>query len=87
MSLPILAYIKVLLADDHSIVLEGLQMILSDAKNIKVVGTAKNGEDVLSFLTTNEVDVIVMDINMPYMDGLTCSRTIKKKGTERQLCF
>ncbi|MFY0686006.1 MAG: response regulator transcription factor [Cyclobacteriaceae bacterium] len=71
--------IKTLLADDHAIVVEGLQQVLSRNKEIEVVDHVENGEEVLRFLQFNEVDVVVLDINMPVMDGLTCSREIKKR--------
>lgn len=70
--------VKVLLADDHAIVMEGLQVVLSAHEEIEVVGTVLNGEEVLRFVRFNEVDVVVLDINMPVMDGITCARELKK---------
>ena len=69
--------IRILLADDHSIVLDGLKLILEIDPNMEVVGEAQNGQEVLDFVVNHEVDVIIMDINMPIMDGITCSRKIK----------
>jgi DNA-binding NarL/FixJ family response regulator len=69
--------IKVLLADDHSIVLDGLRLILEIDPTMEVVGEARNGQEVLDFIESHSVDVIIMDINMPTMDGITCSRKIK----------
>jgi len=71
--------IKVLLADDHAIVMEGLQVVLEAEEEFKVVGTALNGEEVMMFVAKHEVDVVVLDINMPVMDGITCSRRLKKE--------
>ncbi|MBU2915879.1 MULTISPECIES: response regulator transcription factor [Reichenbachiella] len=71
--------IKVLLADDHAIVMEGLEVILSSDEQVQVVGTAANGEEVLAFVAANEVDMVILDINMPVMDGITCARKLKKK--------
>lgn len=68
---------KLLLADDHQIVIDGLEFVLSADKDIQVVGTAKNGLEVLDFVENNQVDLIVMDINMPEMDGITCAKKIK----------
>ncbi len=71
--------IKVLLADDHAIVIEGLKAVLSAHPEIDVCGEAHNGKEVLDFLDTHYADVVVLDINMPVMDGLTCARKIRQK--------
>ena len=71
--------IKVLLADDHTIILDGLHMVLSNDGEIEVIGTAGNGDEVLAFLERNKTDLIVLDINMPKMDGITCARILKKE--------
>ncbi|WP_422359815.1 response regulator [Reichenbachiella sp.] len=71
--------IKVLIADDHSIVMEGLQVVLSAEEELEVVGTVLNGEEVILFVGRHEVDVVVLDINMPVMDGITCARKLKKE--------
>lgn len=71
--------IKVLIADDHSIVMEGLQVVLSAEEELEVVGTVLNGEEVMLFVGRHEVDVVILDINMPVMDGITCARKLKKE--------
>ena len=71
--------IKTLLADDHAIVMEGIKEVLSADEEISVLGSVGNGEEVLRFLRKNpEVDVVVLDINTPVMDGISCSRHLKK---------
>ena len=71
--------IKVLLADDHPLILDGLNMVLSNNNSIKVIGSAANGDEVIEFLEQNETDLIILDINMPKMDGISCSRILKKE--------
>ena len=71
--------IKVLLADDHAIVIEGLRAVLSVHEEIEISGEASNGQEVLDFLETGYADVVVLDINMPVMDGLTCAKKLKQK--------
>ena len=71
--------IKVLLADDHTIILDGLEVVLSNDEDIEVIGTVGNGEEVLEFLKKKETVLVVLDINMPKMDGISCSRVIKKQ--------
>ncbi|MCD9015899.1 response regulator transcription factor [Parachryseolinea silvisoli] len=71
--------IKVLLADDHAIVLEGLRAVLSAHDGIEVCGEASNGEQVLQFLARQHADIIVLDINMPVMNGIKCAEKVKAK--------
>lgn len=62
--------IKVLLADDHSIVREGLRKVLEDSNEIEVIAEAANGETALDKAMQYKPDVAVIDISMPGMDGL-----------------
>jgi len=70
--------IKVLLADDHRILIDGLKAILSSDRSLKVVGTAHNGLEVLEFLKNEAVDVLLLDLQMPVMDGLETTMHVKK---------
>ena len=69
--------VKILIADDHQIVLDGLKMVLSAREDFEVVGEASNGLEVLEFVSKNKVDIVVLDINMPEMDGIKCAKKIK----------
>ncbi|MEO9869913.1 response regulator transcription factor [Ekhidna sp.] len=69
--------IKILIADDHQIVLDGLKMVLGSHEDFEVVGEASNGIEVLDFLVKNRADIVVLDINMPEMDGIKCAKKIK----------
>jgi len=67
--------IKILITDDHQLVIDGIQLILAEADDFQCVGTANNGERALELLATTPADVLLLDINMPGMDGLeTCRR-------------
>ena len=68
--------IKVLLADDHKIMREGLKSLLDDASDIQVVGLAANGREAVQLTTELQPDVVVMDLNMPEMDGLEATRQL-----------
>ena len=70
--------IKVLIADDHTIVRKGLCSLLEGEKDIWVVGEAENGRQAMEVAETLMPDVIVMDINMPLLNGIEVTRTIKK---------
>ena len=77
--------IKVLLADDHQIMLDGLKAILSKDKSIYVVGMANHGLEVLEFLKKEPVDVLLLDLQMPVMDGLETTMHVKKSYPEVQV--
>ena len=62
--------IKVLLADDHSIVREGLRRVLEDSNEIEVIAEAADGESALDLAIDKKPDVAVIDISMPGMDGI-----------------
>jgi len=62
--------IRVFIADDHAIVRQGLKQILSDTGNLMVVGEAGNGRDVLKKIRDTDVDVLIMDYDMPEKNGL-----------------
>jgi DNA-binding NarL/FixJ family response regulator len=66
--------IRVLLVDDHRIMREGLRSCLKGVPNIEVVGEACDGEEAMSCVGTLQPQVVVMDINMPKMDGVTATR-------------
>jgi DNA-binding NarL/FixJ family response regulator len=66
--------IRVLLVDDHRILREGLRSCLESVPNIEVVGDACNGEEAMRCIEKLQPHVVVMDINMPKMDGVTATR-------------
>ncbi|MDP4094682.1 MAG: response regulator transcription factor [Bacillota bacterium] len=70
--------IKVLLVDDQLILLDGLKAILETDKEISVTGIAANGEDAISAVRQNIPDVVLMDIRMPGINGVECTRLIKE---------
>jgi DNA-binding NarL/FixJ family response regulator len=71
--------VKVLLVDDHQVVLEGLRRILELDEEIEVVGEARNGYEAISKATQLAPDIIVMDLKMPGMDGITAIRELKQR--------
>ncbi|MGB8953396.1 MAG: response regulator transcription factor [Candidatus Aminicenantales bacterium] len=70
--------IKVLLADDHAIVREGLKRILSEYPDLNVAAEAGTGEEVLKKIKENPVDVVVLDISLPDNSGLEILQKVKK---------
>jgi len=70
--------IKVLLADDHQIIVDGLKSLLQNTADIQVAGEANNGREVLRLLGILKIDVILMDIDMPVMNGIDALKEIKR---------
>lgn len=68
--------IRVLIADDHKITTDGIQAFLEKEPGIEVAGVASNGQQVLKILEKQAVDVAVLDISMPVMDGIETTRAI-----------
>ncbi|MBD3878559.1 MAG: response regulator transcription factor [Quinella sp. 1Q5] len=71
--------IKVLIADDQELIRESLKIILDVNSDIKVVGLAEDGRKVLDLLKKTLPDIILMDIRMPELDGVQCTKAVKKK--------
>ena len=70
--------IKVLFAEDHTIVREGLKQILADTKDIIVAGEAADGDEALARIREEDYDVVVMDISMPGKNGLEVLKELKE---------
>ncbi len=74
--------IRVLLVDDHHVVREGLRRILELENRMQVIGDARSGEEAIAKAVSLSPDVIIMDLKMPGMDGITTTREIKQKMPE-----
>ena len=71
--------IKILIADDQELIRESLKIVLDLNADMKVVGLAEDGRKVLELLNKNRPDVILMDIRMPELDGVLCTKAVKEK--------
>ncbi len=74
--------VRVLIADDHGVVRQGLVMYLKLDPEIEVVGEASNGEEAVSLAHDLKPDVVLMDVLMPVMDGITATERIKAEVPE-----
>jgi PAS domain S-box-containing protein len=73
---------RVLLADDHHMVREGLRSLIESEPRLRVVGEASNGEEAVQQARLLQPDVVVMDINMPKLNGIEATRRIKEESPE-----
>src|SRR6478736_6488467 len=71
--------IRVFIVDDHYVVIQGLKSLLAEEKDIELLGHSTNAETCLRFVALDKVDVILMDISMPGMDGIQLTKEIKRK--------
>ena len=77
--------IKVLLADDHAVVRDGLRVLLEAQSDISVVGDAANGREAIRLVSQRHPDVVVMDIAMPELNGIEATRQIHDASPSTQV--
>ncbi|HLP94754.1 MAG TPA: response regulator transcription factor [Saprospiraceae bacterium] len=71
--------LKILIADDHQLVIDGLMLMIQEATDMHCVGQASNGVEALEILSKESVDVLLLDLNMPEMDGLECCKIVRER--------
>lgn len=71
--------IKLLIADDHAILRDGIISLLQQEPSFNVVASAGNGNEVMDILDKKEVDVCLLDINMPGLDGMETAKLIRQR--------
>lgn len=72
--------VNIFLVEDHDIVRHGIKSLLEDESEVNVIGEANNGAKAIELLKDLEPDVILMDMNMPVMNGLECTRFLKQQS-------
>ena len=70
--------IKVLIADDQELIRQSLEIVLNTKEDLQVIDTVANGQEVIQSIRNEVPDVILMDIRMPKMDGVQCTKIIKE---------
>jgi len=75
--------VRLILADDHALIRDGLRSLLAPEPNIEVIGEASNGDEVLQLVEqTPELELVLLDINMPELDGIETTQKLKDKHPE-----
>src|SRR3954466_7230114 len=77
--------IRVVLADDHPIVRDGLRKLLSLEDDIEVVGEASDGREVLQLVQETEPDVVILDLRMPNLDGLSALQAMQQSNKKSKV--
>jgi len=77
--------IKVHIADDHQLLIDGIEAVLSSEENIEIVGSSLNGEHVLNWFASNEADILILDINMPKVDGIAVLQSFLKNNFQQKV--
>ena len=76
---------SILIVDDHAFIRRGIRGLLSDATNWTVAGEADNGEEAIRLTQSLRPDVILLDVNMPGMSGLSVVRDIRERGDKTKI--
>lgn len=74
--------IKFIIADDHKIFRQGVKLSLADDTRLKCIGEADNGKELIHLLKEQEVDVVILDLKMPVMDGMEAIKVIRQTDKE-----
>ena len=74
--------LRVCIADDHRLMLDGVSEALGDVDDIEVVGMTERGAEVIALVDAMTPDIVLLDLHMPDVDGLTCLRSIRKRHPE-----
>ena len=79
--------IKIIIADDHPIVRQGLRQTIEEDKRLEVVAEANNGQEAIDLIAEHQPNVTVLDVDMPVMGGFEAARSIKENGVKTEVIF
>ncbi len=76
---------KIILTDDHPLLLDGLSSIISEQQDLEICATATNGKQLIQIIPVHKPDMIVLDINLPEIDGIEAAKIIKNSNPELKI--
>lgn len=77
--------IRIFITDDHSLIREGLKKIINDEKDISIIGEAGNAKDTMSFVLNKNIDILILDLNLPDKSGLDLLKELKSLKPELKI--
>jgi DNA-binding NarL/FixJ family response regulator len=77
--------IRIFITDDHSLIREGLKKIINDEKDISIIGEAGNAKDTMSFVLSKNIDILILDLNLPDKNGLDLLKELKSLKPELKI--
>ncbi len=80
-------YMKIVIADDSSLIRERIKSMLNDINNVFVVGEAKNGKEAFDLIRKKEADFAILDIRMPEMNGIEVLKKIRESKLKTKVCI
>ena len=76
---------KIILADDHQLFIEGVRTVLEELNDVEITATVNNGIELMELFRKSETDLVMLDLNMPKLDGLKCLREIKAERPQTKV--
>jgi two-component system NarL family response regulator len=73
--------IRIVVAEDHPVVADGIMAVLANAKDIEIVGQARNGAEAIELLRQHQPDIVLLDLRMPVVDAIGVMNWIKREGS------
>ena len=77
--------IKIILADDHALVRTGLKRLIDDVDGLSVIGEAENGSEAVKYVNELKPDVVILDINMPELNGIQATEILRRDHSELKI--
>jgi DNA-binding NarL/FixJ family response regulator len=76
---------RIVIADDHTIMREGLRALLDGEPGLQVIGAVDNGREAVRLALAQKADLVLMDLSMPHMDGMSAIRELRRRGCKTRV--
>jgi DNA-binding NarL/FixJ family response regulator len=77
--------LRIVIADDHDLMVAALSRVLADRDDVEIVGRAKRGDDVVPLVLETQPDIVLLDVGMPGTDGIECARRLRERLPELRI--